>query len=71
MKSQPTIIRWQYCIIINYFLGMEFRGLTTMDMLFVNTWICGFQIILQITKVNNYFVGILNSRIAQPIKTWN
>jgi len=30
-----------------------------MDM-FVNTYICGFQIILNITKVNEFFFGILD-----------
>jgi len=46
----------------NYF-GTKFRGLMTMDML-VDTLICGFQITLKITKVNKYFVGILNSWIV-------
>jgi len=38
-----------------------------MDM-FLDTGICGFQIIHNITKVNNYFVGILNLWIALPTK---
>ena len=38
------------------FMGMKFCGLTTLDM-FVDTWICGFQIICNITKVKKYFVG--------------
>ena len=40
-------------------MGTTFRGLTTMDM-FVYTWIRGFQIIVNIIKVNKSFVGILN-----------
>ena len=36
-----------------------------MDM-FVDTWIHGFEIIRNIAEVNKYFVGILNSWIAQP-----
>jgi len=36
----------------------KFCGLTTMDM-FVDTWMCGFQVILNTTGVNIYFVGIL------------
>jgi len=53
-----------------YFIGTKFRGLTTMDM-FVDTWIRGFQItgIRNITKVNNFFIRILNSWIPQPTKT--
>ena len=46
---------------------MEFSGWMTLDM-FVDTWICGFQIICNITKVDNYFVGILNSGFALPMK---
>jgi len=45
------------------FVGMKFWGLTTMD-----TWIHGIQIIRHITKVTKYFVGILNSWIALPMK---
>ena len=41
------------------FMGNKFRGLMTTDML-VDTWICGFQIIISISKVNEYFVWILN-----------
>ena len=36
--------------------------------MFMDTLICGFQIIFNITKVNEYFVGILNSWIALPTK---
>jgi len=36
--------------------------------MFVDTWICGFQIICNITEVNKYFVGILNLCIALPMK---
>jgi len=43
------------------------RGLMTIDM-FVDPCICGFQIIHNITKVNKYFVRILNSWIALPTK---
>jgi len=46
---------------------MKFRGLTKLDM-FVDTWIYGLQIKHNITKVNNYFVGILNSWIALQMK---
>jgi len=46
---------------------VKFRGLTTMDM-FVDTLICGLQIIGDITKVNTYFVRIFNLWIAQPTK---
>jgi len=45
------------------FVGTNFHGLTMMG-----TWICGFQIIRNITKVNKYFVWILNSWIAKPMK---
>jgi len=55
-----------YCEII-YFMGTKFHGLTTMDM-FMYTWICGFQILFNITKVNKYFVEILSSWIALPTK---
>ena len=44
----------------------NFCGLTTMDM-FVDTWMCGFQVILNTTGVNIYFVGILNSWIVLPM----
>jgi len=40
-------------------MGKKLCGLTTMDM-FVDTLICGFQIIRNITKVNKYSVEILN-----------
>jgi len=36
--------------------------------MFVDTWIRGFQLKSNITKVNKYFVGILNSWIALPMK---
>ena len=49
------------------FVGMKFRGLTRLDM-FVDTWIHGLQIEHNITKVNNYFVEILNSWIALQMK---
>jgi len=54
---------------IIYFVSTKFRGLMTMDM-FVDIGICGFQItcIFNITKVNKYFVGILNSWIVLPTK---
>jgi len=61
---------WQYAkattVKLFYFVG-TFPGLTTTDML-VDTWICRFQIMFNITKVNKYFVGILNSWIALPKK---
>jgi len=49
------------------FMGMKFRGLTTLDM-FVDTWFRGFQIIYNITKVNKYFCVTLNSWIVLPPK---
>ena len=49
------------------FIGMKFHGLSTLNM-FVNTWICGFQIICNITQVYKFFVGILNSWIALSTK---
>ena len=48
-------------------MGRKLRCLTTMDM-FMDTLICGFLIICNITKVNKYFVGILKSKIALPTK---
>jgi len=48
-------------------VGTKFRGLMAMAV-FVDTWIRGFQIILNITKVNKYVVGILNSWIVLPTK---
>ena len=47
------------------FMCTKFRGLMTMDM-FVDTGIHVFQIIPNITKVNKYFVGILNSWVPLP-----
>jgi len=41
------------------FVGTKFYSFTTLDM-FMAIWICGFQIICNITKENKYFVGILN-----------
>ena len=38
-----------------------------MDML-VDTWICEFSNNTQNTKVNKYFIGILNSWILRPTK---
>jgi len=52
------------------FVGTKFHSLMTMDM-FVDTWIHGFQIILNITKVNKYFIGILNLCIPLPKKYRN
>jgi len=49
------------------FMGRKLCGLMTMDM-FMDTLICGFQIICNITKVIKYFVGILKSKIALPTK---
>jgi len=42
------------------FVGMRFCGWTIFDM-FVDTSVRGFQILCNITKVNNYFVDILIS----------
>lgn len=41
-------------------MGIKFSGMTSLEM-FVDTWI-------RITKVNKYFVGIINSWIALPLK---
>jgi len=49
------------------FMGTKFRGLMTMDM-YKDTWIRGFQIICNITKLNEYFVAILHLYIALPAK---
>ena len=57
-------------LILTYFVGTKFRGLTTMDM-FMDTWIHGFQIKLNITKVNKYVVGILDKWIVLPTYTQN
>jgi len=48
-------------------MGTKCFGLIMMDM-FVDILICGFQIIRIITKANKYFVGILNSWVALPMK---
>ena len=45
------------------FVEINFCGLVSMYM-FVDTWICGFQITRNITKVNFYFAAFLNSWIA-------
>ena len=49
------------------FVGTTFRSLTNTDMC-VDTWIREFQSIRNMTKVNKFFVGILNSLIALPTK---
>jgi len=49
-----------------HFMGTKFSGLTMKDM-FVDTWICWFQIIRNIIKVKNHFDGFLKSRI--PLST--
>jgi len=36
--------------------------------IFADTWIRRFQIILYITKVNKYFIVILNSWVVLPMK---
>ena len=48
-------------------MGTSFHDLTTLDM-FVDTWIRGFHIICNITKINEYmyFIAILNLWIALP-----
>ena len=48
-------------------MGKNIRGLNIMDM-FMDIWICGFQIMCNITKVKKYFVGILNLWTALPTK---
>jgi len=52
---------------IDYWEIISFRRLMMVGM-FVETWIHGFQIILNITKVNEYFVMILNLGIVLPMK---
>jgi len=49
------------------FVGTNFRNVTTTDM-FPDTWIRGFQNILNITKVKRCFVWNLNSWIVPPTK---
>jgi len=41
-----------FVLFLYYLLGTKFRGLTTLD-IFVNTWICGFHYIRNITKVKS------------------
>jgi len=48
-------------------MGTKIQGLTMIDM-FLDTLICGFQIILNTSKVNKYFVSFLNLWIALPMK---
>jgi len=50
-----------------HFMDTKVRGLSTLDM-FGDTWTRWFQIICKITKMNKYFVGILNYGIALPTK---
>jgi len=52
---------------IIYFMGTKCRGLTMIRM-FMDTWIWGFKIIHNITRVNKCFVGILILWIALPTK---
>jgi len=49
-----------YSVKLLYIMGTKFRGLMMIDM-FVDCWICGRKIILNIIKVNKYFIGILNN----------
>ena len=49
------------------FIGTNIRGLMAMDV-FVDTWIQKFKIIRNITKINKYIIGILNSWIVLPMK---
>ena len=49
------------------YIGIKFRSLRSMDV-FVDILIHGFQIILYITKVNKYLVGILKSLNVRPTK---
>jgi len=48
-------------------VGTKYCGLTMMDMS-VDTSIHGFQIILNISKVNKYFLGILSLWVVLPRK---
>ena len=67
-KTEATMLAWDfYWIVYFIFMGTNFRGLLAKD-IFVDTFIRGFQIIRNITKVNIYFVGILNSCIGLPTK---
>jgi len=59
----PDLCLSAYTVKLFTFVGTKFHGLMTMDM-FVDTGICGFRIIRHKTKVNKYFVGVLNSWIA-------
>ena len=49
------------------FVGTKFCGLTSIDKC-VDNLIHGFQIILNIINVNEYFFGILNFFFIQPTK---
>jgi len=48
-------------------MGMKLNGFLTLDM-FMDTWIHGFLIKFIYSKVNEYFIGILNSWISLPMK---
>jgi len=54
---------WEHTVKSTDFMGTEFGALTTMDM-FMDILICGLHIVLNITRMNKYFIGILNSWIA-------
>jgi len=58
-----------YTVKLFYFMDTKFRGLATMDNVYVFrhliSWI---QIILNIPRVNRQFEGILNTWIALPTK---
>jgi len=47
------------------FVDTKFRGLTIIDM-FEDSWLCGFLNIYKTTKLNKYFIGILNLCIVLP-----
>ena len=49
------------------FVGIKFYSLTLLNM-FMDTLILGFQIILNITKENKYFLAILNFLIVLATK---
>jgi len=67
MMVMATLLLYYNTVKSFNFMGTKFYILTAMDM-FVDTWIHGFQIMHNITKVNKYFGGILNSLIALPME---
>jgi len=53
--SMSIVVLWNHYIL----MGTKFHGLMTMDM-FLDAWICGFEIISKIIEMDKYLFGILN-----------